>query len=132
MALGVDSMAFDACTKIREQLHVNVRLVAAVPYANQAQHWDPEHRQRYRRRLELADEVVMVDELPDYAVARVPIGAYDPAKLLARNQYLVDHADLVFAVWTEVERGGTYDAVCRARQAGKELIVHNPKRFYGW
>ncbi len=132
MALGVDSMAFDVCTKIREQLHPEVRLVAAVPYADQAQHWDPEHRQRYRHRLDVADEVVRVDELPEYAVPKVPVGIYDPAKLLARNQYLVDQADLVLAVWTEVERGGTYDTVCRARKAGRELVIYNPKKFYGW
>lgn len=129
MALGVDSMAFDVCARIRERHPI--QLVAAAPYANQAQHWDPEQRERYHHRLALADEVVFVDELLEYTVARVPVGSYDPGKLLARNQYLVDHADLVFAVWSGTDRGGTYDAVCRTREAGKELVVFNPFEFCG-
>lgn len=75
--------------------------------------------------------MVYIDELLKYVVARVPVGAYDPGKLLAKNQYLVDHASLVFAVWSGTDRGGTYDAVCRSRKAGKQLIIYNPFEFQG-
>lgn len=129
MALGVDSMAFDVCVRIREKHHI--QLVAAVPYANQAQHWEPEQKEKYSRRLEVADETVYVDELSDYAVTGTPVGTYDTGKLLAKSQYLVDHASTIFAVWSGTDRGDTYDAVCRARKAGKELIIYNPFESYG-
>lgn len=124
MALGADSIAFDVCLKLREKHQIE--LIAVVPYAQFPNRWERGQYERYRQRVEVADEVVHVDTLREYEVWDVPVGFHHNQKLLSRNQYLVDHADLVFAIWSGVERGGTYDTVCRARKAGKELIVYNP------
>lgn len=129
MAPGADTLAFDACLKLREE-H-GIQLVAVVPYEEQDKKWEPEQRDRYRARLRMADQIIHVDTLPDCQVAAVPIGAYQAGKLLARNQHLVDHASVVVAVWSGEQRGGTFDTVTRCKEAGKELIIINPFQFYG-
>lgn len=137
-SLGVDSMALNLLTKLSRSSadpcyagRSLLTVIAVVPYESQADRWEPEQQERYRRRLELAPEVHYVDCHPDYLVDDAPKGAPHPAKMLARNQYLVDRADLVLVVWSEDERGNTYDLVRRARDAGKELIVVNPFEIVG-
>lgn len=129
MALGADTIAFDACVRIREKHPIQV--VAVVPYEMQAARWAPEHQARYRQRLSRADEVVYVDMLDQYSVPGVPVGMHHSGKLLAYNQYIVDQAKVVVAVWwPKLQKGNTFDVVGRAQKAGRELVIIDPFTLY--
>lgn len=43
-----------------------------------------------------------------------------------RNQWMVDHAELVIAVWNGVENGGTYQTVRYARKTHKPIFILDP------
>lgn len=135
-SLGVDSMAFDLCVRINDEHPGEDRrgiltLIAVVAYQGQADRWAVEQQERHRMRLQRATEIHYVESRPGYEVPDAPVGAYHPAKLLARNQYLVDHAELLLVVWGGNERGTTADLVGRARNAGKELVILNPFELCG-
>lgn len=126
-AQGADAVAFDACLRLRRTQAIEV--VAVVPYRQYPDRWGREQRERYLRRLTLANQVIFVDELPAYATDRAPVGVHHPDKLPARNQYLVDHSDLVVVVWAGLTRGNTYDLVQRAIAAGRPLVQHHPFQY---
>jgi len=39
-----------------------------------------------------------------------------------RNQYMVDRADIVLAIWNGSEHGGTWNTICYALASGKQCI----------
>lgn len=41
---------------------------------------------------------------------------------IERDRYMVDHSDVVLAVWDGVEQGGTWDTIEYARSKGKQII----------
>jgi uncharacterized phage-like protein YoqJ len=43
-----------------------------------------------------------------------------------RNEYMVDHADVVIAIWNGNQHGGTFNAVSYARQKHKPVIRIDP------
>lgn len=55
-----------------------------------------------------------------------PQGRYNPYKLQIRNEYMVDNADVVIAVW-DGSKGGTCNCVNYAKKIGKNIIQINPK-----
>lgn len=95
MALGFD-MAL-AVAAIKE----GIPLVAAVPFEGQELAWptDSWARRVYGQILERATEVVVVSP-----------GGYSAQKMQARNQWMVDRADRVVALWNTTP-GGTANAV---------------------
>lgn len=78
----------------------------------------------YRQAWEFADERVTVNESEKYP---------GPHVYHDRNHYMVDHGDLVVAVWNGSEKGGTYSTVKYAQKVGKKVFVINPKEYtFGW
>ena len=71
--------------------------------------WPAEARARYASLLTRAAEVVYVSP-PGYA----------PAKMHARNAWMIDRADGVVALW-DGSPGGTSNAVEYARRTGKPV-----------
>ena len=48
------------------------------------------------------------------------------ARLHARNLWLIDHSDLIIAVWDGRETGGTWAAVKEALRRHRKVLVVNP------
>lgn len=46
---------------------------------------------------------------------------YHPGCYERRNRYMVDHADLVLAIWNGEEKGGTWNTIEYARSRGKPI-----------
>lgn len=44
----------------------------------------------------------------------------------ARDQYMVDHCDVLLAIWDGKKSGGVWSTICKAQKAGKQ-IVYCPK-----
>ena len=110
MAMGVDIWAGEIVLGLKRQFK-DLKLVAVVPFPQQANSWPQEWRIRFRDLLEKADEVVMVCE------------EYDRDCFFQRNRYLVDHSSRLIAVYNQERVGGTAYTVRYARQQQVDLDV---------
>lgn len=114
MALGVDLEFAEAA------LALAIPLVAAIPLPDQAARWPHLQATRHATVLHAAAAIVHVWEEPEYAER-------DPVRmLLARNVWMLDHSDLVVAVWDGRRRGGTWHAVHLALKRGRPVLVLDP------
>ena len=123
-ALGVDTIAFDACRMLLEA-GLEFRLVLAQPMKNQDKLWTPPMQESYRARLRLAHEVVYV--LGHTGQAHLDGGSlFRVAALLeARNRYMVDNSRCVIAVYNG-NLGGTHNCVEYAKSKGVDVCVIDP------
>lgn len=87
MALGTDTVFANAVLDLKKE-GLNIRLVSVLPCANQDKKWSQKDQKRYQEILQAADEVVQLSE-----------EEYCPELMRIRNRWLVDHADMLIAVW---------------------------------
>ena len=129
-ALGVDQFAFSVVDEQIKKVDTNIITIIneiAVPFKDQPNSWfKQEDKDRYNLQLSKADVVTYVDETDGYIKMTTPQGRYNPYKLQIRNEYMVDNADIVIAVW-DGSKGGTCNCVNYAKKIGKKIIVINPK-----
>jgi uncharacterized phage-like protein YoqJ len=109
MALGVDQWAANIAIKL------GIPFIAAVPFVGQEKAWPLPSQKIFNKLLEKAAEVVIVSE-----------GGYNAAKMQVRNEWMVDRADKVIAIWDGTP-GGTGNCVQYAQKIGKEIIRINPR-----
>lgn len=104
MALGWDQAWAEA------SLDLQIPFIAAIPFEGQDKVWPGEARRFYNKLLSKALEVVIVND-----------GAYAPWKMQTRNQWMVDRADKIIALWDGSE-GGTANCLKYARSMNKPII----------
>lgn len=104
MALGWDTAI------ARAALDLNLKLIAAVPFAGQASRWPQSDRATYLRLLRAAHVVHYVSE-----------PGYDAAKMHKRNEWMVDTAQGLVALWNG-SSGGTANCIRYARRKGLEPV----------
>ncbi len=109
MALGVDQWAANIAVKL------NIPFIAAVPFLGQEGKWPNESQKIYKKLMELAGEVVVVSE-----------GGFAANKMQIRNKWMVDHCDVLIAVYNGDETGGTANCVKYAKSQEKEIIYIKP------
>ena len=132
-ALGVDQFAFSVVEEQIKKVDTGILTIIneiAIPFKDQPNAWfKQEDKDRYANQLSKADELTYVDEIEGYIRTATPQGGYNPKKLQIRNEYMVDNADVVIAVWDGVKRGGTYNCVKYANSIGKKIIQINPSEI---
>jgi uncharacterized phage-like protein YoqJ/O-acetyl-ADP-ribose deacetylase (regulator of RNase III) len=109
MALGFDQLCADVAIRNRD-----IRSIAAIPFEGQAQRWPMESQMAYRQQLRQMDERVVVSD-----------GDYSPEKMYVRNQWIVDHADVMVALWDGTS-GGTGHCVHSAEMANRPIFRLDP------
>lgn len=109
MALGVDQWAANIALKL------GIPFIAAVPFLGQEGKWPDSSKKIYKMLLDKAAEIVIVSE-----------GGYAAGKLQARNKWMVDHADIVIAVYNGDATGGTANCVKYAKEHDKEMVYITP------
>lgn len=114
LAEGVDTWAAQIVLALREK-NPALSVHCAVPCRTQADGWEPSAQELYRQILEQADSVKYLSK--DY---------YDGC-MLDRNRYLVEHSNVLLAVYNGSWRSGTAMTVRYAKKLGREVIVINPK-----
>ena len=107
-AIGVD-IDFAECVLALRKKYPHIRLEISVPCVNQERKWKEQDKIRYRSILQLADQVEILSP------------SYTPWCMERRNQYMVNKAELVLAVWNTSTRGGTYNTIQYARKKQKKL-----------
>lgn len=102
MALGWDQAVAAACVVL------GIPFIAAVPFPNQHVRWPPEAQARYRRLLDKASATTIISD------------AYGQKTMQLRNQWMVDRADKMLALWNG-SWGGTFNCLEYARKKGVEI-----------
>ena len=99
MALGTDQWV--AMTAVK----MSIPFIAAVPCDGQDSQWPDESKAKFKLLLDGAAEVVIV--LP---------GPYAPEKMHLRDRWIVDHSDMLVAVWNGYPKGGTFGTIRYAQK----------------
>ena len=113
MALGIDQIFVECMVDARRyyQEHgVDFKIVAAIPCQNQDGRWNSASQKEYKELLHACDASVLVTDAP-----------YAPRLMQVRNEYMVDHSDVVIAVWNGTD-GGTANCVRYAASRGKKIV----------
>lgn len=114
MALGVDTVAAYLAVALRDK-GLPIKFEAAVPCWNQDSKWHGESREIYKNLVSKADVVTVVHE-----------GPYNYTCMQRRNEYMVDKANVLVAVW-DGSPGGTSNCVHYAEKKGVRIIRVDPR-----
>ena len=107
MARGVDIWAGQIVLRLR-QTNPELRLIAALPYPNCDSRWSTSWRKQYAEVLDAADLIQSIS--PQYSIA----------SFQKRDEWMVDHAARVIAVYDGVP-GGTKNTIEYAEKRRVEV-----------
>lgn len=113
MAQGVDVWAAQTVLALREK-NPKVKLHCILPCIKQEKSWPPEAKERYYSIIKQADSRVYANR------------TYYNGCMLDRNKFMVDRANLLFAVYSGVSMSGTGSTVNYARQKHREILILDP------
>lgn len=107
MAQGVDIWAGEIVLRLRPR-HPSLQLIAALPYPGCARRWPAAWKKRFAHIAENAGQAVFISP------------RYSPGVYRRRDQWMVDHAQRVIAVYDGAP-GGTEDTIAYAHKRGVEV-----------
>lgn len=109
MARGVDTFAAEAVLELKLK-YPQITLESVIPYENQAINWNESDRERYYDIASKCDKETMLQT------------KYTKGCLHRRNEYMVNNADILLAVW-DGTLGGTGYTVNYAKRKEKPIIT---------
>ncbi len=113
MAQGFDLLAAEATLMLKKQ-YPQIRLIACIPCYHQEKSYIDTDKARYAAILQKADENILLSE------------NYFRGCMLVRNQYMVDHADVLIAYHNQEKGGAAYTVkYCQKKYPDKEIIYVN-------
>ena len=112
MAIGVDMYAAEIVLGLKAS-YLGITLESAIPCESQAAKWSEALRDRYFDIASKCDKETLIQT------------HYTPDCMNKRNRYMVDHADVLIAVW-DGSPSGTGKTVRYAHQQGKSVTVIDP------
>lgn len=115
MALGTDQLAALAVIDLKSQGH-DIKLHAAIPCQGHSSKWPQKSRDLYDAILSKCDTRTLVTDAP-----------YTAKAMMDRNIWMVDHADMVVAVYEAGKPGGTKNCVDYALQRKKPVWCIPPR-----
>ena len=104
-ALGFDQWLANMAIKL------NIPVIAAIPFKGQESQWNEESQRIYNILLNKCSEQVIVSE-----------GNFSAYKMHKRNEWMVDHCDILITAWDNVKSGGTYECIKYAESLNKTII----------
>lgn len=107
---GVDTWAATAAESLSIPLHLYLPLSVA----------------RFAAGWNAADRAAL-EQIWAYAVERIvsdPDGVLGEEGYRRRNRLLAERSDLLIALWTGIDRGGTAETIARARNLGRPVEEH--------
>ena len=113
MALGTDLFAAKIVIQLRES-YPDISLFAIIPCASQPSKWSSFQQERYKNVLRLCEHAIVLQK------------EYTSNCMRKRNEYLIDHADCIIAVW-DGSLSGTGQTVQLAKQKGISITALNPQ-----
>lgn len=118
-ALGVDMWAGEIILRLKEQPEYgDIQLRMALPFEGYEKDWDERSKKRLTFLIQHSEQVVTVGQ-----EGEPPAVCYRK-----RNEYMVDHADCLLAVYDDTTpRSGAGMTVSYAKRKGLSVIVIQPK-----
>ena len=113
MAEGTDTYCAQIVLDLRRK-NPTLNLHCVLPCEGQADRWTASSQELYRSVLDRADSIVYVSR------------TYHKDCMLNRNRFLVDHANILLAVYNGERRGGTAATVRYAQKMGRKIIMIDP------
>ena len=113
MAQGVDIWAAQIVLDLKKKYPM-LKLSCALPCDNQEKMWPDPVQKQYHSILEQAHKVVRVGR------------EYTKECMYARNRYMVDHANILLAVYNGKRRSGTGMTVSYAEEKHRRIIKIDP------
>lgn len=92
-------------------IRLGIPVHAALPFVGQESIWPEHSRDRYRTILKRCSKVTVVSE-----------GSYSAQKMMARNQFIVEHSSHICALWDRDPHGGTFNCVQYAQYRKRPII----------
>lgn len=114
MAQGSDLYFAEAVLKLRHY-YPDVTLEAARPCETQARSWPEREQKRYQSILDQCNYETLVQH------------TYSPGCMQRRNRYMVDHAQLVIAVYNGEPKGGTAQTLSYALRNRRDTCILEPE-----
>lgn len=109
MALGFDTYCAETVLELKEE-HNGVKLIGAIPCADQDIKWPEKDKKRYRDLLDKTDGI------------RCIYDKYNGSEcMLERNRYMVNNSSLMIALFDGLP-GGTKSTINYAHKQGLEVI----------
>ncbi|WP_273854225.1 SLOG family protein [Guptibacillus spartinae] len=132
-ALGIDQLAYVLVHQYKLKYpELNIQNILASPFKNQDVKWNHIDRKRYKHIVDTADKVVYVDELAEYQSKNAnmnQIGKYKREKMQKRNEYIVDHIDILLGVFNG-SKSGTKNCIDYAKKERKSTIILDPNNNF--
>ena len=122
-AIGVDTIAFWTVQKIKKD-YPNIKNIVAKPFVHQDAVWtNQETLFWYHKMLEVADEVINVEDVSGYNTneSNIEYGNFSNKKMQQRNEYMINNSRCIIAVW-DGTKGGTGNCVSYAHRQ-----MHSPE-----
>ena len=110
MAQGADLYFCETVLALRE-VHPEVTVEAAVPFAGQADRWPQADRDRWAALLDQCNYETMVQH------------HYTSGCMSRRNRYMVDKSSLLIAVYDRDPKGGTMNTLLYAQRQGLRIEI---------
>lgn len=114
MAMGFDIIAAETVLLVRRAYNYKIKLIAVIPFENQADSFTSHWRERYENVLNECDEKIVLSQ--DYFS-----GCYQK-----RNVFMVDNSDYVLT-WYDGKSGGTRNTLEYATKKGRFIMNANEK-----
>lgn len=115
MAMGVDIMGAELVIRRKEHIH-SLHIIAACPYPGSGARWSSDWQDRYHSVLKQAD------------IVRYISNSYWEGCFQKRNEWLVNHSNLVIAVYCGCP-GGTRNTIEYAKRMTVELRIISPQEL---
>ncbi len=112
MAMGCDLYFCEAVLKLRSR-YPDVKLEAAIPCPQQAQHWPASQRERYQRLCAQCDLETVIQPF------------WDVQCMLRRDRYMVSRSSRIIAVFNGTA-GGTQKTMAYALRDNLEVVRLDP------
>lgn len=116
LGLGVETASALATIALKRTIS-NIKLHCAIPCKSFASNWPEGSRKLYEDILSKADIFTIVSGNTTYT----------PSVVQMKNQYLIDHSDMMIIVWNGIESGSTYDCIQSVKKVGKKIILVDPR-----
>ena len=113
-ALGADQIFADAVIVVKAA-HPDIELIIARPFPSQSCKWPESSQKKFDKICSMADTVIDVSPDP-----------YHPAKMQARNEWMVDHSQCIIALWNGKEHGGTWNCLQYAQKTINPIYHIHP------
>lgn len=109
LAIGADTDFANICLDLRDKKYHNITVEGAIPCPNQDAKWTSNDKRKYQELLARLNKVTQVSD------------HYSAACFQKRNEYMIDHSDIIIAVWNGEQKGGTFNSICYARKTNKPI-----------